>query len=193
MMSPALRRVVRRETHSPRTVAMLVVVTLVVLALAYTALEFVMHLSGQPPLLLDPAETFGWLVALPGSDAAGASTAAGVALAVIGLILVILAIAPGRLAKHEISDEDRAVVVDNGVIASAIAQHVSDELNLPRDRVRVGVGHRTIDVALTPHLGIPIDLTLARDIARTEVESYRLRPAPRVVVRAQQENVEKIA
>ena len=59
MSTPALRRVIRRETHSPRTVAMFVAVVLLILALAYVALEIVLSLAAQPALLVGPAAAAG--------------------------------------------------------------------------------------------------------------------------------------
>ena len=39
MSTPALRRVLRRESHSPRTVAMVIAVALMILVLAYLGTE----------------------------------------------------------------------------------------------------------------------------------------------------------
>ena len=185
MSSPALKRVVRRETHSSRTVAMIIAAVLVILALLYVAVEVVLRLAGLPALLLEPLATFGWIVGLPTAVPPGASTAAGIIIGIVGLVLVLLAITPGRLAKHELRLGDRAVVADNGVIASAIAQRVSEELGLRREDVRVGVGHRTIDVAIRPHLGIPLDRERAKGVVQDEIDAYGLRPRTRVSVREQ--------
>lgn len=185
MSSPVLRRVVRRETHSPRTVAMIVAVVLVILALVYVGTEIVLSLAGQPALLLGPAAAFGWVVGLPTEVPVGVSIAIGAVIAVLGVILVVLAIAPGRLSKHQLVVGESAVVADNGVIASAIAQRVSDESGLPRDQVRVGVGHRSADVTLTPAVGVPVDEAQVRSTVDAEVESYRLASKLRTAVRVE--------
>lgn len=185
MSSPVLRRVVRRETHSPRTVAMIVAVVLVILALVYVGTEIVLSLAGQPALLLGPAAAFGWVVGLPTEVPVGVSIAIGAVIAVLGVILVVLAIAPGRLSKHQLVVGESAVVADNGVIASAIAQRVSDESGLPRDQVRVGVGHRSADVTLTPAVGVPVDEAQVRSTVDAEVESYRLASKLRTSVRVE--------
>ncbi|MDF2917142.1 MAG: endonuclease [Microbacterium sp.] len=194
MSSPVLRRVVRRETHSPRTVAMIIAVVLVILALIYVGTEIVLNLAGQPALLLGPAAAFGWVVGLPTEVPVGVSVAIGAVIAVLGVVLVVLGVAPGRLSKHQLVVGESAVVADNGVIASAIAQRVSDESGLPRDQVRVGVGHRSVDVTLTPAVGVPVDETQVRALADAELESYRLASKLRTVVRIerpreQEENV----
>ncbi|GLJ80744.1 DNA/RNA endonuclease G [Microbacterium imperiale] len=183
MSSPVLRRVVRRETHSPRTVAMIVAVVLVILALVYVGVEIVLSLAGQPALLLGPAAALGAVVSLPTQVPAGASIAIGAVIAVLGLILVVLAIAPGRLSKHQLVVGENAVVADNGVIASAIAQRVSDDTGLPRDQVRVGVGHRSVDVTLTPAVGVPVDEGNVRSVVDAELSSYRIASKLRTAVR----------
>ena len=55
MSSPAFRRVLRRETHSPRTVAMIIAVVLLLVVLIYIGTEIVLFLIAQPALLLGPA------------------------------------------------------------------------------------------------------------------------------------------
>jgi hypothetical protein len=183
MTSPALRRVVRRETHSPRTVAMFVAVILLILALAYIGLEIVLSLLAQPALLLGPAAAAGWLVGLPTAQPAGLVIAGSVVLAIIGLIFIWLAVTPGRLSRHTIDAGDRAVVVDNGVIASALAQHLAEETGLARDDVTVGVGHRSIDVTVRPGVGIPVDKAAVQSAAEAEIETYRLTRSVRTRVR----------
>ena len=183
MTSPALRRVVRRETHSPRTVAMFVAVILLILALAYIGLEIVLSLLAQPALLLGPAAAAGWLVGLPTAQPAGLVIAGSVVLAIIGLIFIWLAVTPGRLSRHTIDAGDRAVVVDTGVIASALAQHLAEETGLARDDVTVGVGHRSVDVTVRPGVGIPVDKAAVQSAAEAEIETYRLTRSVRTRVR----------
>ncbi|WP_341947203.1 DNA/RNA endonuclease G [Microbacterium sp. LWH11-1.2] len=174
MSTPVLRRVVRRETHSPRTVATFVAVILLILALAYIGLEIVLSLAAQPALLLGPAAAGGWLVGLPTAQPAGAVVAGSVILALIGVVFVWLAVAPGRLSKHTIDAGDRAVVVDNGVIASALAQHLSEETGLARENITVGVGHRSVDVTLRPGAGVPLEKSAVQSAAEAELQTYRL-------------------
>lgn len=182
MSTPALRRVIRRETHSPRTVAMFVAVVLLILALAYIGLEIVLSLAAQPALLLGPAAAAGWLVGLP-SQPAGLVIAGSIVLAVIGLIFIWLAVTPGRLSKHALEAGDRAVVVDNGVIASALAQHIADETGISRDDITVGVGHRSVDVTMRPGAGIPLEQATVQSVAEQELQTYRLTRSIRTRVR----------
>lgn len=183
MSTPVLRRVIRRETHSPRTVAMFVAVILLILALAYIGLEIVLSLAAQPALLLGPAAAGGWLVGLPTAQPAGLVIAGSVVLALIGVILIWLAVTPGRLSRHTLDAGDRAVVVDNGVIASALAQHLSDETGLARDDITVGVGHRIVDVSVRPGAGVPLDKNEVQAAAEAELQTYRLTRNVRTRVR----------
>ncbi|MEV4666402.1 DUF6286 domain-containing protein [Microbacterium sp. LWO12-1.2] len=174
MSTPVLRRVVRRETHSPRTVAVFVAVILLILALAYIGLEIVLYLAAQPALLAGPVAGWGWLVGLPTAQPAGLVIAGSVVLALIGLVFIWLAVMPGRLSKHTLEVGGRAVVVDNGVIASALAQHLSEEIGIARENITVGVGHRSVDVTVRPGAGIPLDKNEVQAAAEAELGSYRL-------------------
>lgn len=185
MTDSVLRTVVRRETHSPRTVAMLVVVVLLVLAAAYAAVEIVLSLVGRPPLLAAPSDAFDALAALPTAVEPAALIAAGAVLAILGIIVFVIAVAPGRLSKHEMTWGERAVVVDNGVVASALAQHLTTESGISRDNVVVGVAHRTVDVTVRPPMGIPVDKDRIRQIVEDEVASYQLTPSVRTIVRVE--------
>lgn len=183
MSTPAFRRIVRRETHSPRTVATIIAVVILILALMYIGMEIVLHLLAQPALLLGPAAAFAWIIGLPTAQPESAVVAGGIVLAVIGLVFVLLALAPGRLPKHQMAWADRAIVVDNGVIASSLAQHLSDETGIARDDISVGVSHRRVDVTVTPGLGVPIDAELIRELAETEMATYQLIPSVKTRVR----------
>lgn len=183
MTDPVLRTVVRRETHSPRTGAMLVVVVLLILAAIYAGLEIALSLAGRPPLLVGPGAAFDSVAALPTAVVPAALIAVGVGIALVGLIILLIAVAPGRLSKHEMTWGERAVVVDNGVVASSIAQHLSTESGIARENVVVGVAHRAVDVTVRPPLGIPVDADDLRRIVDEEVASYRLTPSVRTHIR----------
>ncbi len=185
MSDSVLRTVVRRETHSPRTVAMLIVVVLLLLALAYAAVEIILHLVGAQPLLVGPGEALNALVAAPTALMPVAFIVAGVVLAILGLLVLILALKPGRLSRHEMEWGDRAVVVDNGVVASALAQHLSNESGIARDDIVVGVAHRSVDVTVRPPVGIPVDEAQLRRIVDEEVAAYKLTPAVRTHLRVE--------
>jgi len=185
MTDTVLRTVVRRETHSPRTVAMLVVVVLLLLALAYAAVEIILNLTGAQPLLVSPGEALNAVVAAPTALMPVAFIVGGVVLAILGLVVLVLALKPGRLSRHEMEWGERAVVVDNGVVASALAQHLSNESGIARDDIVVGVAHRAVDVTVRPPVGIPVDEAQLRRIVDEEVAAYKLTPAVRTHLRVE--------
>ncbi|MFG6446502.1 DNA/RNA endonuclease G [Microbacterium sp. P07] len=183
MSDSVLSRVVRRETHSPRTVAMIVAVVVVMLGLIYVGVEIVLHVLAQPALVIAPADAVGQLAGVPRLQPPAAVVAVGAVIAIVGLVFVVLALTPGRLSKHRMDLGDRAVVVDNGVLAAALAQRVSDEAGIPRENITVGVSHRVVDVVLTPDAGLPIDASRVRVIAEEEMAGYRLTPSVKTVVK----------
>lgn len=193
MTTPVLRRVVRRETHSPRSVAFALVVLLAVLVCLYVAVELILALAALPPLLVRPMAALEWIVALPTDVPVAAVVAGGLVVAALGVWLLVLALAPGRLSKHEVDAGGRAAVVDNGVLASALAQRVSDETGIARDRVTVGVAHRSVDVTVRPGAGIPVEKSQVEEFAAAEIAALKLARPVRTRVRIQRTDEEEQA
>ncbi|MCC4908345.1 DUF6286 domain-containing protein [Microbacterium sp. cx-59] len=179
-----LRRVLRRESHSPRTTAMVVSALIVVIVAGYLAVEAVLFLVGAAPLLIGPGALLQQAATLPEQGANTIVIAVAAVVAIIGAVLVFLALAPGRLAKHAMTAEGEAgVLVDNGVLASGLAHRISSEAGIDRDRLTVGVGHRSVDVTVRPDAGVPLPLDAVREIGERELAAYSLHPAPKLVVR----------
>jgi len=170
----ALRRVARREVHSPRTAAMIFASVLALTLLAYLAIEIILSMVLLPPLVISPESTAEWLVELPDQRPAALVVLTGALVAVIGVLLCLSALTPGRLAKHRLESENRVIVADNAVIAAALARHLSDNAGVARDRVTVGVARRVIDVAVAPDAGAPLSDTQTREIIAEELVEYRL-------------------
>jgi hypothetical protein len=180
--APVYRRILRRETHSPRSLVAIVLAVLLIVALAWVATEIVIALLGGPALLVAPVDMVTATVGLADAPAAIVA-AAGIAVAVIGLVLVLIALSPGRRARHVLASDRTAVVVDDEVIASALARHASVAGNVDPDNASVSVSHRRAVVHLTPTSGIPVD----RDEVTAETErrlaGYGLSPAVSARVR----------
>ncbi|TFD81753.1 DNA/RNA endonuclease G [Cryobacterium psychrophilum] len=173
-MSAASQRVIRRETHSPRTVAMTIAVILAIVALAYLGTEIVLSLLAQPGLLVSPMAAGNWLTGLPDQQPVWAILTAAVLLAIVGVVFILLALTPGRLPKHQIVRTGRVVLVDNAVIAAALAQHLSDHTGIARDRVTIGVSRRVVDVTVAPDAGLPVPDARIRDLVAAELDTYQL-------------------
>ncbi len=182
MTNAVLKRVVRRETHSPRTVATVIVLVILALAAIYVGVEIVLYLVGAGPLLAAPGAALAWLEDLPGNDLPAAVIAGGVIVAIVGIVLVWLSLAPGRRPKHELERSSHAVIVDNGVVASSIAERVRRELDLSSGAVVVGISHRGADVTVRPEPGQSVEKSRVRSVAEAELTSYDL--SPRVTVHA---------
>ncbi|WP_066039645.1 DUF6286 domain-containing protein [Herbiconiux solani] len=169
------RRIARRETHSPRSLLAIVLAVIVIVALAWVGTEIVIALLGAPALLVAPADMFAGTLGLVDAPVAIVATA-GILVAVIGLVLVIAAVSPGRRARHLLSAERTAIVVDNEVIASALARHASLAGNVDPDNASVSVSHRHAVVHLTPTSGIPVDRAVVTEAVTRQLDSYGLRP-----------------
>lgn len=183
MSSPAFRRIVRRETHSPRTVAMLIAVVLLILALLYVGVEIVLYLLAQPALLVGPGAAAKWIIELPSAQPTGLVAGGGVVLAVLGIVFLVLGVAPGRLPKHEMTNDAHAIVVDNGVIAASIAQRISADTGIARDDITVGVSHRSVDVTARSGFGDPHEIAPIEQAVDSELATYNLVPPVRPRVR----------
>ncbi len=186
MSTRALSRVVRRETHSPRTVLTVVVLVLTIAVLLWASVEIVLRLAGHAPLLVSPGGALAWLEALPMAVPEAAVVGGAIVAAVAGVAMVWFAVGPGRLPKHRLGLDRHAVVVDNGVIASAVADRIRRELDLSKNGVTVGVGHRAADVHVRPEPGQVIEVERIRNVVEPELAGYRLTPALRVRVRVEQ-------
>jgi len=176
------RRIGRRETHSPRSLLAIVLAVALILVLAWLGTEIVLALLGAPALLVAPVDMFTSAVNLVDAPT-GIVAAAGIVVAVIGLVLVIASVAPGRRARHLLTSERTVVVVDNEVIASALARHASLAGNVDPDNASVSVSHRTAEVHLTPTTGIPVDRDAVTSTVTEQLDSYGLTPSVRPRVR----------
>lgn len=182
-MNSLYARIVRRETHSPRTVTTIVLASLIILACVYAGIELVLRMLGRPPLLVAPEAALDWLAALPTLQPESTVTAGAGAVALIGLLLMLHAILPGRTARHQMLDENRAVLVDNGVLASSIARRVETVARVPSGQAVVSVSHRRATVHVTPTSGIPVDENAIRAAVDDEIASYDLKPRLPATVR----------
>lgn len=179
-----LRRSSRRLRHRSRSAAVSVALVLAALIGAYLAVEAGLALAGQRPLLASPAQMWDTAQSQP----AIAWTAA-VALAVIGIVFVLLAILPGRLARREVGDERLTIVIDDDVLASGLSRSVATAAGVSRSQVRTSVGSRRARVDLTPTTGFPPSREAAQQAAQATVRTLGVRPALSTSVAVAREGV----
>lgn len=176
------RRILRRETHSSRTAAVLAVAaTLIVLCLAVGA--------AAVRLAVDSASretVVSWASGASGDTFARPAVITGGAIAAtLGLWLVLLAMLPGRRARHGRLAGRVALLADDEVTADAIADRVARELGLDRRQVRVTVARRAAAVKVTPTSGVAVDQHAAARAVDEVVEGLGLALVPLVTVAAQ--------
>lgn len=168
-------RIARRETHSPRSVLAIVLAVILILAAAYAVTEIILSIAGQPPLLVTPGDAAKGLV--------GANTVpvwilitAGIILALIGLWLIVSSFTSGRRARHLIRTDRAVTVIDNEVIASALARHASYAANTDPDNTRVSVTHNRAVVEMTPATGRTVDEGRIKDAVDEQLAAYDVSP-----------------
>ncbi|WP_119695727.1 hypothetical protein [Microbacterium halotolerans] len=160
------RRVIRRETHASRSVpavisalaaAMLAAAALAVVLLAMVDAAFRAQLA-------EAAITIG--AASPSQETTPVVLAAGATAAIAGAVLIALAVLPGRRARRGTRGERIALLVDDSVLADAVADAVAAAARLPRPRVSVTAARRKLHVWLTPTSGVDVDPGVAAEAAR---------------------------
>ncbi len=174
-------RIARRESHSPRSTPAIAVAGLVILACVYLATEIILSLSRQPALLISPTMIIAALIALS-TFPAGIMISAGIVVAFIGVVLIVLALKAGRLARHVHRTERTVIVVDDEVIASALARHASYAGGINPDNARVSVSRSRATVHLTPTSGTFIERQAVIDAVAAQLHSYELSPSLRATV-----------
>ena len=115
------RRVLGRETHSSRSGLAITVASLIIVVCLVVATERVLEFLGRAPLLFsltDAARTSS----APAADLLRVVVPLGIGVALVGLFLLLAAILPARRTRHGLSTDRLAVVIDDEVIASALAR-----------------------------------------------------------------------
>ena len=176
-------RIRRRELHSSRSAAAITVAVVVILLCVWLAAEIVLRLIDQPALLATPVDLADGVAS---ASTAPAPLLAGIATAgaLVGLVLLAVAIAPGRRARHLIDSERTVTVVDDEVIASTLAGRAARVGGIDPDSARVSISRRLATVHLVPPSGQPVNRDTVLSAARDQLDGLHLRPAlqPRVVV-----------
>ncbi|MCI0158733.1 DUF6286 domain-containing protein [Leifsonia shinshuensis] len=178
-------RIQRRETHSPRAILAIVIATILILVFAWLALELMLSLLHLPALLVAPTDMLTATARLATYPPAVVASAA-VLVTVIGLVLIIAALAPGRRARHLIDTERAVTVVDNEVIASALARTAAEAGGVARDNALVTVSYRRAVIRITPTSGVPVSFAAVTEAVTEQLQSFGLRPpvTARVVIDA---------
>jgi hypothetical protein len=176
-----MQRILARETRSSRAVAAIIAAVLVIVLCGYALLETAVRAIGQPPWLVDPETAAEQVLALPSGIPPLLLGALGAVLAMAGLFFFLNAVLPGRRARHLLQDRRAAVVVDDEVIASALARRARLAANVTQDQVMVTVSKSHVQVNVRPTSGIPLSAETV--LAAVHEELREMAPAPALDVR----------
>jgi hypothetical protein len=173
------RRVLRRETHASRTASSMVVASvgaLLLIALLGAAVWWLIDggFRDAAARALDEASV--------GVQHPAVLFGIGGALTVLAVVVLALAVLPGRRARRARITERSALLVDDGVIADSIAAAVARRAGVERDRVAVFVGRRTVEIRITPTSGVFVRVADAEDAANEILTGLGFSATPRVVV-----------
>jgi len=170
------RRILRRETHSSRSGAAIVVLVLLALVAAYVGVEAVYAALGMHALLFSPVGVLATLLTAASTES-GLVIAAGAGAAVVGVILIAIGISPGRRGRHTIDDARVAVVVDDQVIAASLSRAARTAAGLSPGQVTTWVARRSARITITPASGVRADDDAVLAAARAELEATAYRPS----------------
>ncbi|MGO4121046.1 hypothetical protein [Arthrobacter sp. YAF16] len=175
-------RVLARETSSSRASAAVIAAVLVIGLCVYALLETAVRAVGQPPWLIDPQTAAEKVIALPAGVPPLLLGVVGAVLFAAGLFFFLNAVLPGRRARHVLADARAAVVVDDEVIASALARRARLAANVTQEQVMVVVSRRQVLVNVRPTSGVPLRATDVQSAVEAELRDMALSPLPEVRV-----------
>ncbi len=174
------RRVLRRETHSSRAgAAITVAICLVVLLLAagVACVYLIAHLPAA-------AVVHGAFVELAGFRSAVRYPVliGGVIASVLGIVVLLAGVLPGRKSRRRLASDRCAVVIDDDVLANTIADQVAGATGLETRQVRVTVERTRARIRIVPTSGAGIDTPTVLDTAERVSTTYGLTRKPRLTV-----------
>lgn len=173
------RRIVRRALHRSRSVPAVIVLLALAVVAGWFAVECALALLDRPALLARPGAVVDLLTAPePGT----VTTVVAVTAAVAGLVAVVLALSPGRHARHAIAAERVMVVADDGVIAGALARTARTTAALGPDRAQAWVSRRRAQVRVTPTAGVAVPVAEIERAVGAQVQAWSVTPPVQVAV-----------
>ncbi|MCZ2403346.1 hypothetical protein IV498_09155 [Paenarthrobacter sp. Z7-10] len=177
-----MQRMVRRETLSSRAILAGVAALLVTLLAIYALLESTLRAIGQPAWLVDPLTAVQRASNLPDGVSRPLLGVIGVVLALLGLMFFVTSVLPGKRAKHVLSDPRLAVVVDDEVIAAALARTARLAAGVTPEQVMVIVSRREAVVNIRPTSGVAVPEAAVLAAVEQEIRQMALTPRPAVHV-----------
>lgn len=148
--------ILQRETQSSRAGVAVIAGVLVIILCAYALLEAAVRAIGQPPWLIDPETAAQRIVALPEGIPPLLLGVIGGVVFMAGLFFFLSAVLPGHKARHILQDPRAGVLVDDEIIAAALARRARLAANVTPEQVMVVVSRYQAVVNVRPTSGIPV-------------------------------------
>ncbi|MGG5174642.1 hypothetical protein ACQQCD_06395 [Pseudarthrobacter sp. J1763] len=167
----ALRRLALR---SPRSGASIVLALVLLVLILWFVVSQILLWTGSGALVMKPSVALENLLKLPAVLSPTGIVAAAVGAGILGLLLLWLALSPGNGGKRALNSERSAVVVDDQVIASAVARTASLAGNLGQDQIHTTVDRRSARVQVRPTSGVRVDAGQIQDAVSSEINRYGL-------------------
>ncbi|MFK4484281.1 MULTISPECIES: DUF6286 domain-containing protein [unclassified Curtobacterium] len=150
------RRIRRRSVHRSRSTAVAVALVVLALVAAWIGTESVLRAIGRPPLLADP-QTAVDAALQPDAAFVTIAEVIAVVLVVLGVVLIVLALKPGRQHRSVVQHDRGAVVIDTRIVASTAANAAGTAAGVPEGNASATARGRRTDVRIVPVTGIPVD------------------------------------
>ena len=150
------KRLRRRSIHRSRSTALAITLVVVAVVAAWVGTEAVLKAIGQGPLLADP-QTVVDTALTPDTAFTTIAEVIAAALVILGIILIVLAVKPGRQPRSVVDHDRGAVIIDTRILASTAANAAAHAAGVPEANTSASArGHRT-QVHVVPLSGIPVD------------------------------------
>ncbi|MBT1683108.1 MULTISPECIES: DUF6286 domain-containing protein [Curtobacterium] len=179
------RRIRRRSVHRSRSTAVAVALVVLALVAAWIGTEAVLSAIGRPPLVADPQTVVDTALRPDAAFVTVVEVIAGV-LVVLGVVLVVLALKPGRQHRSVVEHERGAVVIDARIVASTAANAAGMAAGVPEGNASATARGRSTEVRIVPVTGVPVDEASVRAAVVERLSGLDERFGRRVRVRVEE-------
>jgi hypothetical protein len=150
------RRLRRRSVHRSRSTAVSVALVVLALVAAWIGTESVLRAVGAAPLLADP-QTAVDAALKPDTTSVTLVEVIAAVLVIAGVVLVVLALKPGRQHRSVVPHDRGAVVIDSSIIASTARNAAGRAAGVPDGHTTASARGVRTEVRLVPMSGVPVD------------------------------------
>lgn len=179
------RRIRRRSVHRSRSTAVAVALVVLALVAAWIGTESVLSAIGRPPLVADPQTVVDTALRPDAAFVTIVEAIAGV-FVVLGVVLVVLALKPGRQHRSVVEHERGAVVIDARILASTAANAAGMAAGVPEGNASATARGRSTEVRIVPVTGVPVDEASVRAAVVERLSGLDERFGRRVRVRVEE-------